>query len=41
LQNLENQAKVSHVFGGVLAGDQDVVEVHEHEGEVAEELSVR
>jgi hypothetical protein len=26
------------VFGGVLAGDQDVVEVHEHERKVAEEL---
>ena len=27
-----------HVFGNVLAGDQDVVEVHEHEWQVAEEL---
>ncbi len=38
LQDLKNQAEVPHVFGKVLAGDQNVVEVHEHKGKVAEEF---
>ena len=33
LQDLKNQAEIPHVFGKVLAGDQNVVEVHEHKRE--------
>ncbi len=38
LQDFENQAEVPHVLGKILAGDQNVVEVHEHEREMAEEF---
>ena len=38
LQDFEDQAEVPHVFGEVLAGDQDVVEVYEHEWKMAKEF---
>ncbi len=41
LQNLENQAEVPHVFGKILAGDQNVVEVHDTKGRWRKSLPIR